>query len=194
MLRPPPICTGRGRRLFTRTEWEPPAPRPLLTPRATAPPRWLSASPASRTGLPVATVLDFAMRSLVRLRTSRLLLFEVHMAKCQDQKVARDASSMRHAVRSLTPDGWSKVAKVFNVLWTQFNLSGVYRNQTRRSQRSREIAARSWWLPCPGGQVTCGSRHRRPQQCFFGFCPTVTLSSHATQRSDSRSERNGLGE
>ena len=68
----------------------------------------------------MACCLSYDVRSLFRLRTSRLFQFKVHMAKCQVQKVARDALSMRNTVRSLTPGGWSKVAKVLEVPQTQF--------------------------------------------------------------------------
>ena len=75
------------------------------------------------------------------------------------------------------------------------------------------FAARSWWFPrfpLPIALTGCGrhcatlsrwtgnlwqpttqftTSHRRPQRCFFGVCPMVTLSAHATHRGGSRSER-----
>ena len=66
-----------------------------------------------------AAILDIATRSLFRLRTLRLLHFEVNMAKCQVQKVARGALSMRHTVSSLTHGGESHVAKVLEVHQTE---------------------------------------------------------------------------
>ena len=66
-----------------RTEWEPPTLRAPLwdSTRFGASSMAFCLSYVARTRLLVATVLDFATRSLVRLRTSRWLLFVVHIGK-----------------------------------------------------------------------------------------------------------------
>ena len=74
-----------------RTEWEPPTLRATLR---------LSTSFGSSS---MACCLSYDVRSLFRLRSSGLFQLKIHMAKCQVQKVARDALSMRNTVRSLTP-------------------------------------------------------------------------------------------
>ena len=81
---------------FLRTEREPPTLRAAL---------WLSTRFGASS---MACCLSYDVRSLF------------HMAKCQVQKDATDALSMRNIVRSLTPGGWSKVAKVLEVPQTQF--------------------------------------------------------------------------
>ena len=52
----------------------------------------------AQTRLLVAAILDIATRSLFGLRTSRLLQFEVHVAKCQVKKVHCAQSDFRRVV------------------------------------------------------------------------------------------------
>ena len=132
-LRPPPVCTGRGRRLSTH-----------------------GAGTACAPCSPVALhALRRLLDGLLRLSYDVRSLF--HMAKCQVQKDARDALSMRNTVRSLTPGGWSKVAKVLEVPQTQFvRAAMVVSSISLAHSPLRAVGVTA--PPCPGGQVARGGR------------------------------------